>query len=750
MNTRSIVRAPVALLLPLALLCGCPPQLKDPRAAVPKGGYKLSHQGIQVALDEQLRLAVARRDAKGALVELAQAKRSLFAVQVDGKLREAFHVEAAKTTVVELKGPFGEGRRFTVVAREADNAGRLRSAGTGPRGPLRSAGTGPRGPLRSAGTGPRGPLELTVELTYYKRYPKTLFTRATVKNTGKAPLAAVALLGPRLTFEAGAGSVDDRFAFAGAAVGWGKDSVFNLKPGSKRTNNLGWQPDLGGGGLPINVLWDRRGGVALGHADPGPQHVRLPLLVDDVGTATTWLAEREAGLAPGASRRGLQAFVTAHRGDFYTPIAEYREMLADQGKKPPKPPASAYEPIWCSWGYEFDVRPEEIIAILPKLKQLGLRWVVLDDRWFDRYGDWRPRPEIFGKDGAKLKKLVSAIHAQGMLAKLWWIPLVAELSGQRYPSHVYATAEVAKAHPEWLIKGADGKPVLGIRKLAYLDPTLPAVRDYTLKLTERFIREWGFDGHKLDVVFAHPPRKGAKRPEQTSAAMAAIYQAIYAKTAELKPQSVTEICPCGTTPYHAWAMAQNQAVTADPVGAVQMRRRIKLLKALLGPRFAVYADHVELTAMGKDDHEFGDDFASGVGTGAVVGTKFVWPKPKRTLKHGAARYLDPAKEKHWKRWLTLSRELDLARGRYIGGLYDVALDKPETHVVERRGKRHYAFYASKPSASFGGEVEFRGDLSAKASWEVFDLVARKVLGRVSKTQRKLKLSFRGSLLTVLR
>lgn len=725
MNTTTRLARPhafITLALSLALCAGCPPKLKDPRAAVPRGGYKLSHQGIQAVLDARLRLAVARRDAKGKLVTLASPTRSLYAVEVGGELRESFRVEAAKTTIVELKGPFGEGRRFTIVAREAKAEGAAVA---------------------------KGPLELTVELTYYRRYPKTLFTRASVNNAGKAPLKGLRLIGPRITFEAGAGNVEDRYAFSGAALSWGKDTVFRLKPGSKRDNWLGWKADLGGGGLPVNVLWDRRGGVAVGHADPGPQHVSLPIAVDDVGAAT-WLVERAATLAAGATRRGLQTFVTAHRGDFYTPVSEYREMLADQGKKPPKPPASAYEPIWCSWGYEFDVRPEEIIAILPKLKELGLRWVVLDDRWFDAYGDWRPRPEIFGKDGAKLKRLVSAIHAQGMLAKLWWIPLVAELEGQRYPSHVYKTAEVAKAHPDWLIKGKDGKPVLGIRKLAYLDPTVPAVKDYTLKLTERFIREWGFDGHKLDVVFAHPPKVGAKRPEATSAAMAAVYQAIYAKTAELKPQSVTEICPCGTTPYHAWAMAQNQAVTADPVGAAQMRRRIKLLKALLGPRFAVYADHVELTAMGKDDHEFGSDFASGIGTGAVVGTKFVWPKPTRKLKHGADRFLDPVKAKHWKRWLGLYRRLDLARGSYEGGLYDIALDSPETHVVERRGKRYYAFYAAKPSASFEGEVTFRGDLSAKASWEVYDVVAGKVLGTISKTAAKLKVAFTGSLLTVLR
>ena len=62
-------------------------------------------------------------------------------------------------------------------------------------------------------------------------------------------------------------------------------------------------------------------------------------------------------------------------------------------------------------------------------------------------------------------------------------------------------------------------------------------------------------------------------------------------------------------------------MTADPVGAVQVRRRIKMYKALLGPESAVYGDHVELSAMirvGKEWSEHGADFASTVGTGGVV------------------------------------------------------------------------------------------------------------------------------------
>jgi alpha-galactosidase len=163
---------------------------------------------------------------------------------------------------------------------------------------------------------------------------------------------------------------------------------------------------------------------------------------------------------------------------------------------------------------------------------------------------------------------------------------------------------------------------------------VPEVQEYYKKLTEKFIRKWGFDGHKLDNIYTVPacynPRHHHKSPQDSINAMGGVYRVIFETTRALKPESVTQSCPCGTPPNLAWLPYMDQAVTADPVGSVQVRRRIKMYKALLGPRAAVYGDHVELTrirnANGKEI-DLGKDFASTVGTGGVVGTKFVWPNP---------------------------------------------------------------------------------------------------------------------------
>src|SRR5579862_1503784 len=172
------------------------------------------------------------------------------------------------------------------------------------------------------------------------------------------------------------------------------------------------------------------------------------------------------------------------------------------------------------------------------------------------------------------------------------------------------------------------------RGLAALCPALPAVQDYYKELTRRFIRDWGFDGHKLDNVFTVPacynPAHHHKSPEDSIRAMGEVYRAIFETTRQLKPESVTQVCSCGTPPNLAWLPYLDQAVTADPVGSAQVRRRIKMFKALLGPRAAVYGDHVELTSIryeGEEEIDEGKDFASTLGAGGVVGTKFVWPDP---------------------------------------------------------------------------------------------------------------------------
>ena len=288
------------------------------------------------------------------------------------------------------------------------------------------------------------------------------------------------------------------------------------------------------------------------------------------------------------------------------------------------------------------------------------------------------------------------------------------------------------------------------RDLAALDPSLPEVQAYYKQLTETFIRDWGFDGSKLDNIFSVPacynPAHHHKSPQESVNAMGEVYKVIFQTTRAIKPYSVTQSCPCGTPPSLAWLPFMDQAVTADPVGALQVRRRIKMYKALLGPESAVYGDHVELSAMtrsGNSWREHGEDFASTIGTGGVVGTKFVWPSPGPKFQSVA---LTPDKEQHWKKWIDIYNNKMLSKGTFRD-LYVYGYDVPEGYAIEKNGKMYYAFFTPDPAKAWQGDLELRG-LDA-GSYNVVDYSDGKNLGTVQvgpdKTA-KLKANFKDHLL----
>ena len=388
-----------------------------------------------------------------------------------------------------------------------------------------------------------------------------------------------------------------------------------------------------------------------------------------------------------------------------------------------------------------------MLGTVPKLKELGIKWATLDDRWFDDYGDWRPRTDTF--PGDSIKKMVDDFHKQNMLVQLWWLPLGAEDGQGKWESHKYVVSKVAQEHPDWFIQTKDGKHARMTRDLAALCPAVPEVQSYFKQLTEKFIRDWGFDGSKLDNIYTVPmcynPAHHHKSPQDSVNAMADVYKTIYQTTRAIKPESVTQSCPCGTPPSLAWLPYMDQAVTADPVGAVQVRRRIKMYKALLGPESAVYGDHVELSEMsriGNNWSEHGSDFASTVGTGGVVGTKFVWPDPGAKFK---PVLLTQQKEEHWKKWIGIYNDKMLSKGTFLD-LYTIGYDTPEGYAIEKGGKMYYAFFAPSP-APWKGEIELRG--LKPGTYHVKDYTEDKDLGTVEVSgdqAPKLKTEFKEHLL----
>ena len=612
-----------------------------------------------------------------------------------------------------------------------------------------------RGPLGTLGkrveetsTSSTSGLERHQIIEFYDDFPTMAFSTVSYRNVGTRPIQMDKVVSQRHRLNA---ALNDPIAptfkmwsFHGSSEAWGKDDVVQISATFTRSNILSTMmrndENQTGGGVPVIAFWTPSMGEAVGHVELLPIPLSMPVQVTADGRVAASIVLNDQGsLRPGDIYSTPLSFVAVYHGDFYQPLRLYSSAMQRRGWEPAKPNGADYQANWCGWGYEMNFTPKQMLGTIPKLKELGLKWATLDAGWFTNRGDWEPRPDTF--PGDSLKKVVEAYHTAGLHLTLWWIPIVAEDGRGKdiLNRRPYAMSKVVKDHPDWLILDKDGKPARLTANLGGLCPALPEVQAYYRKLTERFIRDWDFDGHKLDFSYTVPPcfnpSHHHKSPNDSIYAMSEIYKIIFQTTRALKPESVTQSCPCGTPPNVAWLAYIDQAVTADPVGSAQVRLRTKMYKALLGPESAVYGDHVELTKVlgANTDHEIdvGKDFASAVGTGAVLGTKFTWPDYGPKFK---TVMLTPEKEVLWKKWIDIYDAKMLSRGSFKD-LYIYGVDFPEAYAIEKDGTMYYSFFAANEKDTWNGTLELRG--LNPGQYKVVDYVNGKSLGTVDASNPKL-------------
>ncbi len=602
-------------------------------------------------------------------------------------------------------------------------------------------------------------LEETLTIEVYDSFPNLALLSLQLRNGGQNNISLDSVDLQKHIFAASAPSEDSAhplWTFQGSSLHWGKDEIFPLPAKFSQENPFGApvavKGDLGqaGGGIPVLAFWSRTVGEAIGHIETLPLVLSMPVKTTPEGQVQASVSiPAKTVLKPGDVYSTPRTFLTVYSGDFYSPLKTWSDVIDKEGLSKPTNNDENYAVSWCGWGYEFAVTPKQMLDTIPKLKELGIHWATLDDGWFNNYGDWQPRTQAF--PGTAIQDMVKSFHDQGLKVQLWWLPLAVEDGHFGYGGRKYVVSDVVKQHPDWLVLDEHGKPATMARNLATLCPAVPEVQAYYKQLTERFIRDWGFDGSKLDNIYSTPlcynPKHHHKSPYDSVYAMGEVYKTIFETTRALKPDSVTQSCPCGTPPSLAWFRYMDQAVTADPVGSIQVRRRIKMYKALLGPRAAVYGDHVELTRItGADtdnEQDLGDDFASTLGTGGVLGTKFTWPDYGPKFK---GVFLNSEKEAHWKQWISLYNEKMLSKGNFLD-LYVYGFDAPEAYAIEKGGHVYYAFYAptspapkaTAASSKWSGQVELRG-LAAK-NYHISDYVHGKDYGVVSGPTAKLNVDF---------
>ena len=574
-----------------------------------------------------------------------------------------------------------------------------------------------------------GQIEKTVQIELFADYPGFALYQVSYKNLGTAPVtlnswtnSALHLSHESAKGEHGAGETEPAFwSFCGSTHEDRRDWVQPVRPGFQQQNFMGMSASDYGGGTPIVDVWRKNWGVAVGHLETTPRLVSLPLTCTAGALDLAVTEPVKQVLQPGEQFNTPETFVATHTGDYFAVLDAYRRIMGVRGIASPHPPQAAYEPVWCAWGYERDCTLQLIEDTLPKVRELGLRWAVIDDGWQTNVGDWKVNPAKYPRGEADMKQLVQTIRSHDLEARLWWAPL-----------GVAPGADLLHDHTDMLLLDKDGA-VQNITwwNAFYLCPAYQPTIDYSAALVRKFLGEWGYAGLKIDgqhlnsVAPCYNPAHRHARPEESVEKLQDFFQVIYKTALESNPQAVVELCPCGTSYSFFNFRSFNQAPASDPESSWQVRHKGKTLKALMGPSAAFAGDHVELS-------KGGDDFASTVGVGGIISTKFTWPrdpKPKDSF------LLTPAHEPIWRKWIALYNERRLPLGTYRGELYDIGFDKPETHVVEKGGRFYYAFYAR----DFSGPVPLRG--LGGGRYRVRDYYNERELGEVSGAQGTLHLAF---------
>ncbi|GJI92323.1 glycoside hydrolase family 36 protein [Duganella hordei] len=569
-------------------------------------------------------------------------------------------------------------------------------------------------------------IEKTVQLSFFARHPGFAVLKVAYRNQGAQPVAVEAWTNSAHTLKPAGHGQAAFWTFSGASHADRRDWVQPLKAGFFQRNFMGMNASDYGGGTPAADVWHRECGLAVGHLETVPKLVALPVRAVAGGAELAVEYERAVTLLPGEQLSTFDTFLALHTGDYFAALDRYRRVMAERGLQAPDIPAESYQPIWCAWGYERDFTVALMEGTLQKAKDIGLEWAVLDDGWQTSEGDWKIDRKKFPRGEEDMRALVRSVKDAGLKPRLWFTPLA-----------VAPGTDLLHDHTDMLLLDKDGAPqMITWWNSFYLCPAYAKTIDVTKDMVRKILGEWGYQGIKLDgqhlngVAPCYNPAHHHARPEESVEKLSDFWKAIYDTALEVNPHAVMELCPCGTAYAFHNMPYMNQAPASDPLSSWQVRHKGKTIKALMGPSAPYAGDHVELS-----DH--GDDFASSLGVGAVLSTKFTWPADAQP---GRNFVLTPAKEAAWRKWIAIYNDKMLSKGIYRGELYDIGFDKPEAHVIEAGGTLYFAFFATH----WSGQLDIRG--LSEGSYALRDYVNDVALGQVSAAKNRIVVSFAHALL----
>ncbi len=234
--------------------------------------------------------------------------------------------------------------------------------------------------------------------------------------------------------------------------------------------------------------------LILGQVTTADQFVKIELDLQGGPQLRVWAELDGIPIAPEEEIASEWIWVEGRAATDPDPFGGYAEAVA----RAMRPRATLQAPSgWCSWYFYYTgVRAQDILANLDTLTArrdcLPIDLIQIDDGYEAAVGDWARFSPRFPEGVAPLAQ---AIRQKGFLPGLWLAPFLA-----------WPEAPVAREHPDWLLRDAQGRPVSAgfnwFRWLRALDPTHPGVEEWLREVVATAVHRWGFPYLKLDFLYA--------------------------------------------------------------------------------------------------------------------------------------------------------------------------------------------------------------------------------------------------------
>ena len=221
----------------------------------------------------------------------------------------------------------------------------------------------------------------------------------------------------------------------------------------------------------------------------------------------SWLGIPSIPLPDGNTFSSERWLLLHTKGDIHEAMAEYHKLLGRRMEFAGKNSILREAILWGSWNYNIrprghcDIDHDYIVsnaAALHKLTGDKPAFIMIDDGYqrncssarttsFHGLDNFYPRPDA-GFDPQLfpqgMRALAADIRKAGVRPAIW------------SSSIIRTDTELARQHPDWLLKLSGKKQF--IKPTAWLDYSLPEVREHTRLCWQTIFRDWGYDGLKLD------------------------------------------------------------------------------------------------------------------------------------------------------------------------------------------------------------------------------------------------------------